>query len=126
MSGRAALHMRGDCTSYVHANIYPSVCWAHVQTQSQSLLDNASQVAAGAGFMQFGGPSQLHLGGLTQDTLGGASQGLGMGLGFLSEAAPQYGGPLLQAFTQEVCACVLRACLLPVWTLHRTPEPTCS
>ena len=83
-----------------------SVCWAHAQTQSQPPMGDASQVHAGAGFTQLGGPSQLHLGGLTQDTLGGASQGLGMGLGFLSEAAPQYGGPLFQGFTQEVCACL--------------------
>lgn len=69
------------------------------------------------------------MGGLTQDTLGCASQGLGMGLGFLSEAAPQYGGPLFQGFTQEVCARVLRAWRLPVRTLRKPsvlPIASCS
>ena len=77
----------------------------HAQTQAQPLRGDASQMHMGAGFTQLGGPSQLHLGGMTQDTLGCASQGLGMGPGFSSEAVPQYGGPLFQGLTQEVCVC---------------------
>lgn len=56
---------------------------------------------------QLGGPSQLHLGGFTQDALGGASQG--MGLGF-----PVDGMPSFQGFTQEARPSCMHLSMLPL------------